>query len=80
MGVEAVLHAQQAQTWPELTIKSSCAPRYFPVSHQWPAVMEGDMAWSPASFKSEDDYTLTLTEEEVSEVKAGLEHFNSRRP
>ncbi|KAL2185634.1 hypothetical protein L209DRAFT_766348 [Thermothelomyces heterothallicus CBS 203.75] len=72
----AVLLGQQGQAWPDLAIKSSCAPRYFLVSYTWPAAMEGDMAWGPASFNSEDDYTLTLTEDEVLEVKSGLEHFN----
>ncbi|KAL2146815.1 hypothetical protein VTI28DRAFT_2296 [Corynascus sepedonium] len=76
MGAEAILLGQQAQAWPDLTVKTNCTPRYFPVSHAWPAAIEGDMTWGPASFNSEDDYTLTLSEGEISEVKSGLAYFN----
>ncbi|KAL2197003.1 hypothetical protein P885DRAFT_68900 [Corynascus similis CBS 632.67] len=72
----SILLGQQAQAWPDLTVKTNCTPRYFPVSHAWPAAIEGDMAWGPASFSSEDDYTLTLSEGEISEVKSGLAYFN----
>jgi hypothetical protein len=77
MGVETVLLGSQGPSWQNLNLKPNCAPRYFPISHDWPAAVEGDLAWGPTSFGSEDDFTLTLTESEVAEVKCGLEHFNS---
>lgn len=74
MGAETVLLGQQGQAWGDLTVKASCPPRY--VSSEWPAEVEGDLAWGPASFASEDDYTLVLNEDEVAEVRSGLQHFN----
>ncbi|KAK3293656.1 uncharacterized protein B0H64DRAFT_326361 [Chaetomium fimeti] len=76
MGVETVLLGQQGQTWGDLTVKANCPPRYIPVSSEWPVEMEGDLAWGPASFGSEDEYTLVLSESDVSEVRSGLQHFN----
>jgi hypothetical protein len=76
MGAETVLLGPQAQTWGEFKVKANCTSRYSPITGEWPATMEGDLAWGAASFASEDDYTLTLTESEVSEVRSGLQHFN----
>ncbi|KAK4155269.1 hypothetical protein C8A00DRAFT_13670 [Chaetomidium leptoderma] len=76
MGVETILLGPQAQGWGNLKVKANCTARYYPISHKWPAEMEGDLAWGPASFGSEDDYTLTLTESEISEVRSALQHFN----
>jgi hypothetical protein len=78
MGAETILLGQQGQTWGDLAVKANCTPRYVPVSHEWPAEVEGDLAWGPTSFASEDDYTLTLTESEVDEVRSGLQHFNGK--
>ncbi|KAL2258489.1 hypothetical protein VTK26DRAFT_8180 [Humicola hyalothermophila] len=75
MGAETILLLPQEQNVADLTLKT-CTPRYVPITHNWPARMEGGLAWGPDSFASEDDYTLTLTNEEVSEVKDGLQHFN----
>ena len=76
MGAETILLGPQEQGWVDLTLKTKCTPRYIPITHDWPAQMEGGLVWGPESFASEEDYTLIFTEEEVSEVKAGLEHFN----
>ncbi|EAQ84189.1 hypothetical protein CHGG_10593 [Chaetomium globosum CBS 148.51] len=76
MGAETVLLGQQGQAWGNLAVKANCPPRYVPVSTEWPVKLEGDLAWGPASFASEDDYTLVLTEDEVLEVRSGLQHFN----
>lgn len=78
MGAETVLLEPQAQAWGELTVKANCTARYLPITNEWPAKMEGGLAWGPASFTSDDDYTLTLTESEVLEVRSGLQHFNGR--
>jgi hypothetical protein len=78
MGAETILFGQQAQGWGALTVKSNCTPRYFPVSSSWPAEVKGDLAWGPTSFASPDDYTLTLSESELLEIRAGLQHFNGR--
>jgi hypothetical protein len=80
MGAETILLGPQAQAWGEFTVKANCTSRYLPITGEWPATMEGDLAWGAASFASEDDYTLTLTESEVSEVRCGLQHFNGRFP
>jgi len=77
MGAEAILLGKQGQAWTDLAVKANCTPRYFPISQEWPAEMEGDLAWGPTSFASEDDYTLTLSGSEVSEVRDGLHHFNA---
>ncbi|KAJ4286401.1 hypothetical protein N0V88_008024 [Collariella sp. IMI 366227] len=38
--------------------------------------MDGELVWGADSISSPDDYTLTLNEDEISEVRAGLQHFN----
>jgi hypothetical protein len=78
MGAETIHLEQPEQGWGNFTLKTNCTPRFSPVSHEWPLEVEGDLAWDPASFPSEEDYTLTLSENDVSEVKSGLQHFNSR--
>ncbi|KAL2134171.1 hypothetical protein VTI74DRAFT_870 [Chaetomium olivicolor] len=76
MGAETILLEQQGRGWGNLEVKTNCTPRYFPITHQWPAKMEGELAWGPTSFASPVDYTLTLSEDEISEVRSGLQHFN----
>jgi hypothetical protein len=76
MGAETILLGQQGQGWNRLALKPNCAPRYFPISHGWPAEVQGELIWGPTSFASEDDYILTLGDEEIQEIRAGLEHFN----
>jgi hypothetical protein len=78
MGAETLLLGHQGQDWGALTVKPNCTPRYFPISHEWPAEAQGDLAWGPASFASQDDYTLTLSETDISEIRSGLQHFNGR--
>ncbi len=77
MGGETLLLRPEGQSWGNLTVKTNCTPRYRSVTHDWPAAVEGDLAWGPASFDSEADFTLSMTEGEVSEVRLALEHFNS---
>ncbi len=77
MGAETILLRPQERCWGELTVKLNCNSHYLPGTNGWPASVEGDLAWGPTSFESEDDFTLTLTEDEVAEVRSGLEHFNS---
>lgn len=78
MSTETILLGQQQ--WGlgnlKLNLKANRTPRYLPVSHEWPAEMAGDLVWGPTSFGSEGDYTLTLSEDDIFEVKAGLQHFN----
>ncbi|KAK4102453.1 Clavaminate synthase-like protein, partial [Parathielavia hyrcaniae] len=76
MGAETILLGHQGQDWSALAVKANCTPRYFPISHGWPAEVEGDLAWGPSSFTSDDDYTLTLDEADISEIRSGLQHFN----
>ena len=77
MGAETLLLRPDGQSWENLTVKTNCAHRYRSATHDWPAAVEGDLAWGPAAFDSEADFTLTMTESEVSEVRLALEHFNS---
>jgi hypothetical protein len=77
MGAETILLRQEERCWGELTVKLNCNPQYSPVTNGWPAAVEGDVAWGATSFQSEDNFTLTLTDGEVSEVRIALEHFNS---
>ena len=77
MGAETVLLHPGGQSWENLTVKPNCTPRYRSVTHDWPAAVEGDLVWGPASFDCEADFTLTMTERELSEVRLALEHFNS---
>ncbi len=44
---------------------------------EWPKALGADLAWEPADFENEADYTLNLSKEEASEVRAALQHFNS---
>ncbi|KAK4176189.1 hypothetical protein QBC36DRAFT_12514 [Triangularia setosa] len=77
MGAETILsHVEQIPVWGDLklTLKSESASQI--KSFKLPAEMRGALAWSPSSFQSEDDYILTLNDEEIEEVKAALFHFN----
>jgi hypothetical protein len=77
MGAETILLGPQGHEF-NLSLKENCTLRYVPVTEQWPTEVQGDLVWGPSSFASPDDYTLTLTEQEVSEVRSGLQHFNGR--
>ncbi|KAH6621609.1 hypothetical protein B0J18DRAFT_445394 [Chaetomium sp. MPI-SDFR-AT-0129] len=77
MGVETVFLGQPAQGgWGNFEVKPDRNPQYFPVSQQWPTKMNGELCWGADSFTSEDDFTLTLDEGELREIRAGLEYFN----
>lgn len=56
-------------------LKSTSALRSVRV-HEWPRVMTGELAWDSSTRLSEQDTILTLTRDEVEEVKAALQHFN----
>ena len=49
-----------------------------PTSQQkWPREVTGDLTWTSTSFKSENDYALILTSDEVVEITDALQHFYS---
>ncbi|KAK4238377.1 hypothetical protein C8A03DRAFT_43887 [Achaetomium macrosporum] len=75
MGVETVLLGPQGRDF-NLALKGNYTLRHVPVTQQWPTEVGGDLAWGPSSFASPDDYTLTLTEREIAEVRSALQHFN----
>lgn len=79
MGAQTVL-LQHQPVWGDSKFTTTCTLRYVPVSHEWPAQVTGELAWGPSSFRSVEDYTLTLNDAEVSEVKSALRHFNGRAP
>jgi len=41
----------------------------------WPAQVSAARAWAGSDFKSEDDYVLHFSAEDVTEIEAGLAHF-----
>jgi hypothetical protein len=45
--------------------------------HEWPKVLQSDLAWEFTNFESEKDYTLILTENDIQEIKYAIQHFNS---
>ncbi|KAK3312017.1 hypothetical protein B0H66DRAFT_486618 [Apodospora peruviana] len=77
MGIETVLPRGGEQKWHNLQLKMGTQAAQNPVSNEWPTEMKGDLCWDSTNFKSDDDYILTLSDNEVSEVKAALQHFNS---
>jgi hypothetical protein len=48
--------------------------------NEWPQIMRGDLAWDSQTLPSDEDTILSLTEDEVEEVKAAVQHFNRERP
>lgn len=48
--------------------------------HEWPRELKKDLAWEPSSFQSEADYTLVLSNEEISEIRMALKYFNGMYP
>ncbi|KAB5551077.1 hypothetical protein GE09DRAFT_965280 [Coniochaeta sp. 2T2.1] len=47
-----------------------------PNVHEWPQVMRGDLAWDASALPSEEEMILTLTEDEIDEVKGAVQYFN----
>jgi hypothetical protein len=41
----------------------------------WPTQVDAERAWAGSDFKSEDDYVLHLSAEDVVEIEAGLAYF-----
>ncbi|KAK0736514.1 hypothetical protein B0T21DRAFT_181456 [Apiosordaria backusii] len=77
MGAETILlQAEQIPVWGDLKLTLKSEPVSQIKSPKLPAEMRGPLAWSPSSFKSEDDYILSLSEEEIEEVKLALSHFD----
>ncbi|KAK4152149.1 hypothetical protein C8A00DRAFT_35173 [Chaetomidium leptoderma] len=43
----------------------------------WPAQVDADRAWAGSDFKSENDYVLHLSADDIVEIEAGLAHFKA---
>jgi len=72
MGLEAlVLPSLVEQAWSGLQPEVMTAR-----AQDWPAQLRGELVWGPESFRSEDQFILTLNEEEISEIQDALENFN----
>jgi len=41
----------------------------------WPSQIDADRNWSGSDFKSEDDYVVKFTADDIAEIEAGLAHF-----
>ncbi|KAK0627473.1 hypothetical protein B0T14DRAFT_512679 [Immersiella caudata] len=47
------------------------------VPEEWPTFIDAERCWSGTDFKSEDDYVINLTADDITEIEAGLGHFKS---
>ncbi|KAK0714703.1 hypothetical protein B0H67DRAFT_489444 [Lasiosphaeris hirsuta] len=45
------------------------------VPEGWPTHIDAERAWSGSDFKSENDYVVQLSPEDIAEIDAGLAHF-----
>lgn len=77
MGVEEVLPHAGEREWIGLSLKTS-PPSEMVRCSEWPARMKGELCWDRMSFSSEDDFTLTLSNDERMEVRMALRYFNGR--
>lgn len=50
------------------------------VPEGWPAQIDAERAWSGSDFKSEDDYILHFSSEDIVEIEAALAHFKGMPP
>ena len=44
----------------------------------WPTEVNTERTWAGADFKSEDDFVLHFSAEDVAEIEAGLAHFKGK--
>ena len=44
----------------------------------WPSKITSERVWSGSDFKSEDDYTVKLSQEDIAEIESALEYFKSK--
>lgn len=75
-----MIHARDSSAVPERVhldqqLKSICALRSARIL-EWPQSMRGHLAWDRSSLPSENSTVLTLTADEVEEVKGAVRHFN----
>ncbi|KAK4183083.1 hypothetical protein QBC35DRAFT_130317 [Podospora australis] len=57
------------------TLKALYPDRPTTLPAGWPAKVDAARAWSGEDFKSEDDYVIEFSAEDVLEIEAGLAHF-----
>ncbi|KAK4455198.1 hypothetical protein QBC34DRAFT_445463 [Podospora aff. communis PSN243] len=72
MGVETTVPAVPERAWGSLRLKPSS-----PDTRDWPARMGGDACWGPSTFRSNNDFVFTLSQDDVAEVRGAVRHFNS---
>ncbi|KAK4214199.1 hypothetical protein QBC37DRAFT_157955 [Rhypophila decipiens] len=75
MGVETTFPQVGKQAWIDLSLKPRASANTTQFS-EWPSQMTGDLCWGPTTFKSEADFTLTLSSNELVEVRTALQYFN----
>lgn len=44
----------------------------------WPSKIISERVWSGSDFKSEDDYVVKLSQEDILEIESALEFFKSK--
>lgn len=77
MGAETILsHTEHIPAWGDLTLtlKGELAPAT--KTPKLPDEISGPLAWNPSTFESDADYTITLDDREIKEVRSALSHFN----
>ncbi|CAP61354.1 uncharacterized protein PODANS_3_10500 [Podospora anserina S mat+] len=77
MGAETILsHTEHIPAWGDLTLtlKGELAPAT--ITPKLPDEISGPLAWNPSTFESDADYTITLDDREIKEVRSALSHFN----
>jgi hypothetical protein len=57
------------------TLKALYPDRPKTVPSGWPAEIKTTRAWAGSDFKSEDEYIVELSADDVLEIEAGLAHF-----
>lgn len=50
------------------------------VPEGWPAKIDHPRAWAGSDFKSESDYVMEFSSEDVADIEAGLAHFKGKLP
>jgi len=73
MGVETAVPTLLGASWGSLRLKPSNSD-----TRDWPTRMDGDACWDSQTFQGDGEFVLVLNQDEISEVRAAVRHFNSR--
>jgi len=74
MGKAEIAAAARSGGWGTLHLKP--ATESWSTAQSWPVEIKGDMAWEPEDLASGNPYVLALTVDDVSELRASMDHFS----